>query len=168
MADQNDPKLLEQALRDFRAFISSFDSVVMATTNEQHEPEASYAPVLELDGKFYIYVSELAVHTRNLLANKTASLLFIEDESHSNNVFARQRATIQIHAEEIERESQHGLSMLDKLERKFPKMMPLLRSLNDFHLLLLTPQTGSYTAGFGRAYQLSGEGLGEIRHISRR
>ena len=90
MADQNDPKLLKQALREFHAFVASFDSVMLATINDEGDtpvPEASYAPVLVRDGKYYIFVSELALHTRNLLRNKSASLLFIEDESNSNNIF---------------------------------------------------------------------------------
>lgn len=171
MADQNDPKLLKQALREFHAFVASFDSVMLATINDEGDipvPEASYAPVLVRDGKYYIFVSELALHTRNLLRNKSASLLFIEDESNSRNIFARQRASVQITAAEVARETAEWTETLNQMEIKFPKMMPLLRTLNDFHLMELTAHSGSYTAGFGKAYELSGDGLQDIRHISRR
>ena len=176
MADQNDPKLLQQALREFHAFVASFDSVMLATVNAEEGntqsdaaiPEASYAPVLVHEGRYYIFVSELALHTRNLLHNPTAALLFIEDETRSSNVFARQRASVRVQAEEVAREAEHWHRVINLMEEKFPKMMPLLRTLIDFHLLQLTPQSGSYTAGFGKAYELSGDGLQEIRHISRR
>jgi putative heme iron utilization protein len=44
--------------------------------------------------------------------------------------------------------------------------MDVLRGLKDFHLFRLALQSGNYVAGFGKAYELCGDGLDELRHIS--
>ena len=41
---------------------------------------ASYAAYVERDGDYYVYLSERALHTCNLLDNGRVSVLFIENE----------------------------------------------------------------------------------------
>ena len=157
---------------EYQQFIAGFNSVILATASLTDdgtaEPEASYAPVLQQDDCFYIYVSALALHTRNLLQHKTASLLFIEDEAQAQNLFARRRATLQVSAQEIARGSEQWQQLLQAMEDKHGKMVSLLRTLTDFHLLKLTPVSGGYTAGFGKAYRLVGEGLRQLEQVSKR
>lgn len=154
---------------EWDAFVGGFASVMLATADAGGNCEASYAPVLRHDGCLYIYVSELAVHTRNLLTGTgSASLLFIEDEASCRNIFARRRSSIQVTATEVARDAEHWLAIMEQMEQRFGNMMQLLRTLSDFHLLQLTPAEGSYTAGFGKAYRLSGEGLSHIEHLQRR
>lgn len=153
--------------QEFREFIAAFASAQLATVNAERWPEASYAPLLQHEQKFYIYVSELAAHTQNLLARPQASLLFIEDERQARNVFARQRAVLQVSATEISRDSGHWQQILQRMEDRFGSTMELLRSLPDFHLFALTPQSGSYVKGFGKAYRLQGEDLAQITHQQR-
>lgn len=157
---------------EYQQFIAGFNSVILATAsiNEDGaaEPEASYAPVLQQGDYFYIYVSALAVHTRNLLQHKTASLLFIEDEAQAQNLFARRRASLQVTADEIARDTDEWQQLLQAMEDKHGKMVSLLRTLTDFHLLRLTPLSGGYTAGFGKAYRLTGEGLRQLEQVTRR
>lgn len=153
--------------QEFREFIAAFASAQLATVNAERWPEASYAPLLQHEQKFYIYVSELAAHTQNLLARPQASLLFIEDERQARNVFARQRAVLQVSATEISRDSGHWQQILQRMEDRFGSTMELLRSLPDFHLFALTPLSGSYVKGFGKAYRLQGEDLAQITHQQR-
>jgi hypothetical protein len=47
---------------------------------------------------------------------------------------------------------------------RFGPLIQQLRSLADFHLLALAPQSGTYIVGFGRAYELDTVS-GELRHI---
>ena len=80
---------LSSEIREFRL---KFRSVLMATANEDGVPEASYAPyVIDDAGHYYIYVSELSRHTRNLTQTGRVSLLFIEDEQSAANIFAQTR-----------------------------------------------------------------------------
>ncbi|MCK5881234.1 MAG: pyridoxamine 5'-phosphate oxidase family protein, partial [Sinobacterium sp.] len=63
-------------------FINSRKSLMLSSLNEDSSPYASYAPFAitpESDG-FYVLISTIAVHAKNLLANAPASVLIIEDE----------------------------------------------------------------------------------------
>ena len=62
----------------YRQLIKQQQTLLLSTVNKQAEPEASYAPyVRDAGGVFYIYVSELASHTQNMLQKQTASILII-------------------------------------------------------------------------------------------
>lgn len=159
---------LHQTTEDFEHFITGFRSVILATSDTSGSPESSYAPFIRHEGIFYIFVSELAIHTRNMLANPQACLLFIEDEDKTANIFARKRATIRAEAAEISRSGSEASIILDLLEAAHGNTMQLLRGLSDFHLLALTPSEATYTAGFGKAYRLSGNSLSQIEQVRKR
>ena len=62
-------------------FQSAFRSVLMATVNQDGVPEASYAPyVMDDDGRYYVFVSGLARHTRDFQETGHVSLQFIENQ----------------------------------------------------------------------------------------
>lgn len=157
-------KDLGELAQAYREFIAGFKTVLMATTNTMNQPEASYAPYLELDGNYFIFISELALHTKNLLQTKQCSLLFIEDEDKTQNLFARQRVSLQCHAEIIQKGSAHYQATLALFQERFGKFIQLLQTLPDFHLFCLKPQSGNYIAGFGQAYTLSGNDLSQLQH----
>ena len=80
---------------DCRKLIASKMTLLLSTASTESVPEISYAPyVQDRAGDFYIYVSELAAHTANLITNRQASILFIHPESESANLFARERAVL--------------------------------------------------------------------------
>jgi len=99
---------------DFVAFIQGVPSCALATTNPEGLPEASYAPCIYHQSNFYIFVSELASHTRNLLDHPQASLLLTE--SQPRNLFACKRATLEITAQPIERDTPLWLAVLSEME----------------------------------------------------
>ncbi len=153
------PKLTpEEALAEFHAFNQSFNSVMLATTNPDGLADASYAPTLQLNGRFYITISALAAHTQNILHKPAASLLFIEPETPAN-LFRRQRSMIRCRAELIARETQAWVQLMDAFEQKLGKMMRTLRELTDFHLFELTPMQATYVRGFAQTYHFSEEQL---------
>lgn len=154
---------LNHRLLDYRKFIAGFKTVLIASTSLTQQPEASYAPYVELDGNYYIFISELALHTQNLLENRNCSLLFIADEDKTNNLFARKRVSLQCRAELIQKNSSHYQAALSLFHERFGKFMQLLQNLPDFHLFCLTPQSGNYVAGFGQAYTLSGSDLNQLQ-----
>ncbi len=65
---------------------------MLSTVTGQGKPESSYAPyVRDEQGVFYIYASELAGHTQNMLQSHKVSILFIQPEGEAKNLFARER-----------------------------------------------------------------------------
>lgn len=151
--------------KEYVHFPDDFDSVLMATTSADGVPDVSYAVHLFRDDAYYVYVSELATHTVNLMATARVSLMFIEDESKAQNLFARQRMTLECAASEIERGSDRFEAVLDAFEQHYGNFIQMLRSLNDFHLFRFEPESGIYVRGFGQAYRLQGKGLRQITHI---
>ncbi len=155
---------IEEVLAEFHAFNRSFNSAMIASLNEDGHPDATYAPTLQHEGKFYLYISELAAHTKNLLNHPMMSLIFIEPETEAN-LFRRQRSMIRCDAKAIVREEAQWSLMLDIYEENFGKMMRNLRELKDFHLFELTPVKATYVRGFAQAYHINGSQLNEINHI---
>ena len=49
------------------------------------------------------------------------------------------------------------------METQFGNFMRMMRTLTDFHLFRLKPESASYVSGFAQAYSLTGEGLQTIR-----
>ncbi|MBO1927062.1 pyridoxamine 5'-phosphate oxidase family protein [Thiomicrorhabdus sp. 6S2-11] len=155
---------MDEVLLEFHEFTGSKKSVVLGTVGGDGSPEASYAPVLKLNNRFYIYVSELSKHTENLLNHLQASLLFIEDEMKSKQIFARQRATIKTHVKEIQRGKEAWEKILDAMQGKHGGLIEMLKPLDDFHLFEITPIEASYVRGFAQAYKVTGTNLSEITH----
>lgn len=133
--------------------IQSQQTLLISTVTAQAEPESSYAPyVRDSNGVFYIYVSELAAHTKNMMLKLCASILFIQPEQESKNIFARERVTFNCTVCEIQKTDETYNQQLQIMKQQFGETVDLLRSLNDFHLLALTPIKGRYIAGFGKAF----------------
>ncbi|MEE9333368.1 MAG: pyridoxamine 5'-phosphate oxidase family protein [Granulosicoccaceae bacterium] len=149
----------EQAVADLQ---QRCGSLMMATLSEDGSPHSSYAPFC-INGRHYlVLVSELALHTRNLLARPVLEIMLIEDESDASQLFARNRLTLSCEANEITSEHAEHTSLLDKFQRRHGKTVELLRQLPDFHLLRLTPRAGRFVRGFGQAYELGGDKLDQF------
>ncbi len=130
-------------------------SLLLSTLSEAGLPDISYAPYWQNEqGEFCIFVSRLAAHTMNLLANPVCSVLFIEDETESRNLFARERLSYRCEVEEAHTDSAGYVSTLDSMEAHLGSTIQLLRGLPDFHLFKLKPQRGSYVVGFGKAFEV--------------
>jgi heme iron utilization protein len=155
---------LNTVMEECRKFPGHFQSLHLATCNARGEPEASYATYVEHEGNYYVYTSELSVHTANLTATGRCSVLFIESEAQAKHLFARRRLTLQCTVIECLRDSPEFEPRMDMFVQKFGGFMEMMRKLADFHLYQLRPQSGSYVAGFAQAYTLEGDGLSEIQH----
>lgn len=157
---------LKEILEEAKNFHSAFDSLLMATTKD-NEPVATYAPyVIDEQGHFYIYVSELSAHTPNLMNNPKASVLFIEDENQAQHLFGRKRVTFGCRAEPVARDSEAFNTIMNVFKEKHGKFIDMMREMRDFHLFRLRAQQGNYVRGFAQAYELYGEGLSNIRHVN--
>ncbi len=153
--------------QDFLKFKVSVKTLSLSTLTETGQPNISYAPFIEDEnGCFYLFLSQLASHTQDLLKQPIASILLMEDEQDSRQLFARQRITYQCNISIIEADNSRYRDTLDKFENTFGSIITLLKNLPDFILFKLTPKEGRYVQGFGKAYQLAGENLSELEHIS--
>lgn len=156
------------------AFFESRSTLVLSTFDSNGVLETSVAPfVIDEAGHLYLFVSELAQHTQNILewitAKEAASLnpvslkspglvscLLVADEIETKQMFARERLTMQLDLAEIDRASSLFELIMTRFESTFGEVMPLLKSLPDFHLIQLTPITGGYVKGFGQAFTFKG------------
>lgn len=147
---------LENMTKRYHELMMSQQTLLLATSSANGVPDISYAPfVRDETGVFFIYISRMARHTVNLLENPQASLLFIRPESESPELFARERVTLACCAREISRDDVVYVERIQALQDKFGEVVGVLRSLSDFHLFALRPESGRYVAGFGRAFVIN-------------
>lgn len=140
---------------EVESFLETFQTLVMASLTPEGEPHASTAPYIRIDNNFYVLISTVAQHGRNLLSNPNISLLFVEDESQCVQPFARKRVTIEAVASEISREDEYFTRVIERFKAHFdPELVISLTQMGDFHLFKLSPKSGSVVMGFGKAYRL--------------
>ena len=156
-----------EAILEKNNILSNMQSIVLSTIDSGGAPNASYAPsVIDSDGNFYIYISELSQHTRNLLVSPSVSAMIIEDESMSDNLFARKRLTIRADSNEIERDTDEWGEKMDLMEHKFGESISYLKNLTDFRMFKLKPKSGLLVYGFARAFHFTGRKLDEIKYLN--
>ena len=167
------------------AFFESRSSLILSTFDAQGRLETSVAPfVSDEAGHLYLFISELALHTQNVLQWISAkegispnpdllkspglvSCLLVADESQTEQLFARERLTMQLDLAEIHRNSSEFELIMTRFESRFGEVITVLNSLPDFHLIQLTPVTGGYVKGFGQAFTFEGcpcQQLQPIKH----
>jgi len=151
MKDQplNQPSVQSEVLAEIKKLVESKNTLQLATVNEHGKPNASYAPFVCCDDGYYILISEMAMHTKNILVNPKASLMIIEDESEADNLHSRKRLTLDATALLVSHET------IDRLG----DTVNTLVQLSDFHLIHLQPKQGLYVKGFGKAYPVSSNDL---------
>lgn len=156
----------EAALKEMEALIERSRSAILASASSKGEPLASYAPVyVDSSRRFYVYISSMALHTVRIRRSKKASAMLIEDESIAENLFARKRLTVDCDAKLLERHSLAWRDAITRMEQRHGETMSYLKDLADFDLFCLTPSEGRLVLGFGKAYRVFGDSLGEIGYV---
>lgn len=144
-------------------FISQFSSTVIGTLDDANLPFSSYAPFIYDNHCFYIYISNIAKHAQNLQARADASLFFIEDESATENMFARKRVSLQCKSQKIERASERFEEVFSLYNQKFDaSTVEMLKKMEDFNLFELKVHYGEATFGFGEAYNIGGDHMDKL------
>lgn len=138
--------------------LSEQQSLLLSSRRLDGDTDISYAPFVREAGVFYIFVSSLAAHTRNLQSHPKVSVLFIQPESEADNAFARQRLTFDCEVRAVAKDDNLYNCQLDAMQAKFGAIVSVLRTLPDFRLLALTPTDGRLVAGFGQTYSIDGQG----------
>ncbi len=142
---------------DIKTLVSSFKTVLMATSTEDGVPEISYSPYVICDGLLHVLLSDLSVHTGNLKSNPRASLLFIESEQDAEKLHARKRVTFKVSVEQVARDSDHWRRAFDAMQERFGEIIPLLESLPDFHLFAMNTDCAVLVKGFADAHTIEVE-----------
>lgn len=146
-----------------KKFIANIKTAVIGTLDSDGHPFLSYAPYVYDENRFYIYISDIATHAKNIQANPHSSLFFTEDESQTENLFARKRISLQCYARKIQRESQRFEEVFTLYNEKFdPSMVEMLKKMTDFNLYELEVKSGEATFGFGEAYRIGGKYMNEL------
>lgn len=146
-----------------KELIERTKSVILATIDAEGSPNSSYAPFVHVDKTFYILVSFMAKHTKNLADGRKTSVMLIEDESATKQIYARERLTFEASTSRIERDSEMWNDVVAKLKEANGKVVDMISEMKDFILIGLHPIKGSYVNGFGSAYFVN-ENLEIIEH----
>lgn len=154
---------LEPEIHEFR---DSRKTLQLATISPEGIPNATYAPFAFDNKAYYILVSDIAAHGRNLKLNKQVSILMVEDESDTKQMYARKRLTFDTHAQLIEKHTDAWQRGVSALESRFGEIVENLSQLGDFNLYQLIPDTGRYVKGFGQAFEISGDDLLDFVHLT--
>lgn len=153
---------LEPEIQEFR---DSRKTLQLATVDIENKPNVSYAPFVLLDDGYYVLISEVARHARNLQQNPDVSLMLVEDEESSKQLFARKRLTFDATAILIERDEEKWQQAVSKMKERFGEIIDGLSSLEDFKMFRLKPIQGLFVKGFGQAFQVSGDDLVDFVHL---
>lgn len=160
MSDKVSPHKVLSELTD------AMRSVMLSTVDEHGDPHCGYTPFI-FDGRdIIVFVSQLSLHTRDLLSTGKVSVMLVEDESRSARIFARTRVSYQCKAQVIDNKQVCYGDLLDKYEQVHGSTVKVLRELPDFVLFRLQPFKGQFVMGFGQAYRLTGENLDSLEHAT--
>ena len=160
-------ELLIEANKEKDLLFKNMKTIILSTVDKNDKPNASYAPsVIDDKNYFYIYVSMLSKHTTNLIKSNKASIMIIEDEHKSENIFARKRLTMSVNSVLINRDDKKWDSVIALMEKKFGNSITFLKDLTDFNLFKLSPTDGLLVYGFGRAFKYSGTELNKIDFLN--
>lgn len=145
--------LNDEAFEWLKRLLESSHSVQLATQGEAG-PEASYAPFILFEDELYIFISQLAGHTQNLIDSSAVGVMLIEDEAQSRNQFARNRLALHCRADVVEVTAPEYEPIMQRYRHRHGATVDLLRSLPDFMLFRLKPLKGRLVIGFGRAFNV--------------
>jgi len=157
---------LDAMYQEYTDLPEKFDSLLLATVSDAGVPNASYAPFVKYNNDYYVFISELSIHTGNFAKTGQASVLFVEDEDKAKHLFARKRVTLQCETIEIARDNEQHKLVMALFRSEFGLFMEMLEKNRDFHLYRVRPLKGAYVAGFGRAFKIEGDELKHIRHVN--
>ncbi|AGV18890.1 MULTISPECIES: heme utilization protein HutZ [Vibrio] len=150
---------------EIKEFRQERRTLQLATVDAEGRPNVSYAPYVQNQEGYFVLISKIARHARNLLENPNVSLMMIEDEESSKQLFARKRLTFDAVANVVERDTEMWQQVVGQMKERFGEIIDGLSQLEDFVLFNLKPESGLFVKGFGQAYQVSGDDLVDFVHL---
>ncbi|MFA0310415.1 heme utilization protein HutZ [Vibrio splendidus] len=150
---------------EIKEFRQERRTLQLATVDEEGRPNVSYAPFVQNQEGYFVLISDIARHARNLKANPQVSLMMIEDEESSKQLYARKRLTFDAQASVVVRETELWTQVIGQMQERFGEIIDGLSQLQDFSLFKLEAENGLFVKGFGQAYQVSGDDLVDFVHL---
>ncbi|WP_061032217.1 heme utilization protein HutZ [Vibrio splendidus] len=150
---------------EIKEFRQERRTLQLATVDEEGRPNVSYAPFVQNQEGYFVLISDIARHARNLKENPQVSLMMIEDEESSKQLYARKRLTFDAQASVVERETELWTQVIGQMQERFGEIIDGLSQLQDFSLFNLKAENGLFVKGFGQAYQVSGDDLVDFVHL---
>ncbi|NOI34412.1 heme utilization protein HutZ [Vibrio cyclitrophicus ZF205] len=150
---------------EIKEFRQDRRTLQLATVDEEGRPNVSYAPFVQNQEGYFVLISDIARHARNLKVNPQVSLMMIEDEDGSKQLYARKRLTFDAQASVVERETELWTQVIGQMQERFGEIIDGLSQLQDFSLFNLKAENGLFVKGFGQAYQVSGDDLVDFVHL---
>ncbi|TKF68164.1 heme utilization protein HutZ [Vibrio sp. F13] len=150
---------------EIKEFRQERRTLQLATVDEEGRPNVSYAPFVQNQEGYFVLISDIARHARNLKAKPQVSLMMIEDEESSKQLYARKRLTFDAQASVVERETELWTQVIGQMQERFGEIIDGLSQLQDFSLFNLKAENGLFVKSFGQAYQVSGDDLVDFVHL---
>jgi heme iron utilization protein len=135
-----------------RRLMRRCDHAALATSLDGHPYVSLVASAYETDASPLLLLSDLAQHTKNLLADPRVSLLFDGTGEHPDRL-AGPRLTLLGRAERVDE-----LQSIARFAARHP-VSAGYASFADFHLYRVAIERGHLVAGFGRIAWIEGEYL---------
>ncbi|OOH88883.1 heme utilization protein HutZ [Pasteurellaceae bacterium 15-036681] len=150
---------------EIQEFKQQAKSLLLATVDKEGTPNVSYAPFVINNGEYQVFISTIARHARNLQEVPKVSLMLIDDESQSREIYARRRLTFDATARMVERHSPEWEDGIAKLKARHGDLVDELATLADFNLFCFKPIHGLFVKGFGKAFEVSTDDLVSLVHL---
>ena len=103
---------------------------------------------------FYLHLSRLAKHTRNMLDNGQLSLAISEPDGGEGDPQQLARLTLQGRVEVVERDSEAYPGARERYLARYPDAA-MLFDFADFSLFRFVPETGRYVEGFASSHKIT-------------
>lgn len=113
---------------------------------------------------FYIHVSRLGKHTKDMETDPRVGLLVTEADDQRLDPQTLARVSLRATAEVVPRNAPDYAHIRSLYLKRFPEAEQLF-SLGDFNLWKLTPREGRFVAGFARAFNLVPEALRKVSSL---
>ena len=147
---------IEEAQLELSSFTENIQSVNLSTVSKEGEPFASYSPFVEdKEGNIYIFISTAVAHSHNMNHNSKAHIMFLEDESVSEHIYARRRMYFKAHASKFEKNDEREKNIHNLFKEKFKDKVSFFSMMKDSRFYKLIPSEGNLVLGFGAAYKIS-------------
>lgn len=143
----------EEIINIFETFEEDKYSIIISTTSPDNEPLTNYAPFVKINEDYYVSVSSNLPHFKNILQNKKAHLLLIEDEKDAFHIYARKRLYFNASCEIIDNDKDKNI-IYKAFDDRFNESLEFIKTMSDFRLIKFTPFEKSLVLGFGAAYVL--------------
>lgn len=140
---------------------SKIASLGTSSNNQPFISMVAYS-VNEKFSEFYILISQLAKHSKNITDNKKISLMICQPETEADNPQTLARVSVTGIAQLIERNSEEYNSAKNSYLIKNTNAEMYFR-LGDFQLYKLRINKAKFVAGFAKTFNLSKESLQNLK-----